>query len=441
MGVAYADIPASLTNQTYDGATIKAGTYFNTAGHMTTFTNTAGTGITLNAGNNIRGVEIFNGAYTGNGGRIYIHALDQVVRLNGNIDVRGFLPNGKTGLPGNGGSVQIDAGYVYQNGNIYAGGFNGGSVLMNVNGMTMGPGALIDATGQLGPLTPYNVHQVGYGGNVYISSTGKVQINKGAVIRTSGAPRPAYTELNPLQYHPESNSIEIAGSAVNMDGVALADHLENSAGGVIRLFANSKDGDVNIGKTGTVQSGGEQIIITSQRDVNNAGLILSNGTSFTINDPASTVHGVNGGLGGMITVTAARNIQQTGRIQSDGAAASGGWNYPEDNSGAGYSGHYGGSSGGVITLSAKSIYNSGVIRGIGGHSELGHGGNGARITFNGVNPTGNGAVVALSGLGVTNGAPGTITAPDPATSSNTFIGLWKKSLNLPQANPGYWLGF
>ena len=85
LGVAQAaEIPANLVNQTYNGSTIQGGTYFNTTGAETKFTNTAGTGITLNAGQNIRGVEgtpatfgldASPAGYTGNGGNIHIQLI------------------------------------------------------------------------------------------------------------------------------------------------------------------------------------------------------------------------------------------------------------------------------------------------------------------------------------------------------------------------------
>src|SRR4051794_22149028 len=104
-----------MLNQTHDGASIQGGTYFNSVHGETKFINSAGTGITLEAGQNIRGVEA-NGLYTGNGGNIHIQAPDQVVRLNGNIDVRGFFPAWKysgnfSGPGGNGGKVTVDAAY------------------------------------------------------------------------------------------------------------------------------------------------------------------------------------------------------------------------------------------------------------------------------------------------------------------------------------------
>jgi len=418
-GVSYADITANMLNQTHDGATINAGTYLNTPGSETKFINSAGTGITLNAGSNIRGAEVQNWQLNGNGGAIHIQAPDQVVRLNGNIDVRGFVKTGAV-YPGDGGKVTVDAAYLFQNGNIYAGGFGGGDVSFNVGGMTMGSNSRIDATGSIGELMPNGVHQTGAGGSVIINSTGDVNISQGAMIKTNGANGPAFVDPQTGKFFQANNLISVSGHMVNMDGVLLADHLENYQGGVISLTAQGADADVNIGATGIVQ-GERSIDITAGRDVNQQGLVLSKSYSFAFHDPASSVNGVAGGWGGPITISAGRAINQTGRIQSDGAASSGGWSYPE------FSGVWNGGNAGSITLSANSITNNGVIRGTGGSSELGRGGDGANVIFVGATPSGNGSVVTFGGFGDTNGSLGTITAPDPASSTNTLIGIWKKT--------------
>lgn len=362
VGSGYADIPLNTQiNHTFDGATINSGNYFNTAGSETKFVNTAGTGITLNAGSLVRGYETQNGAYTGNGGNIHIQAPDQVVRLNGNIDVRGIrfdsaINGGVNG--GNGGNVTIDASYLFQNGNIWASGGNGGNVTMNVGGMTMN--GVIDARGGVLPNLTY-----GRGGNVAINSTGLVDI-KGSIL-TSGV---ADSNISNSTY---GNNIVIIGHGVNTSGTLWA------SGGAITVSSTGTDADVNIAQTTLAQADGGSIIVSSQHDINQNGTLLNNSHA--------TVPGV-------ITLTAANAINNTGRLQADGS-----------------------NLGGNITLAANNISNSGVIRSIGTSK-------GGNITFTGANPTGSGVVVTMGNV---PGSLGTITAPDPINSSNTLIGVWKKS--------------
>jgi hypothetical protein len=477
-GVASAEITPNMLNTVNDGASIKGGTYFNTAGHDTLFTNSAKTGITLDAGQNIRGAEAFNGAVTGNGGNIHIQAPDQVVRLNGNIDVRGFLPKNAPGIPGymlpgssfngeynnpgpggNGGNVTIDAAYLFQNGNIYAGGYNGGHVQFNVGNMTMGPTSRIDATGGSWQWSPaddnsqmYTSH--GNGGTVNVHSNGDVSISKGAYITTAGEPN--YDNTSAI-----SNNIAIVGNAVNMDGVLYAGRAQYG-GGKISLVANGPSGDVNISKGAILQTEGGAITISSQHDINQSGLILATGPSTSILNSGDGFM-AGGGLGqpgGAVTLTSSNVINNTGRIQSDGGNSGGG--YPLgadilDKSTIPYTGiqppGFAGGNGGVITVTAPSISNTGVIRAMGGagvmqmHSDPAvvsgnaifsgnAGGNGGQVNFSS-NPTGNGNVATFQGQGASTdylklfgaSAPtiGTITAPNPAASTNTLIGVWKKN--------------
>jgi hypothetical protein len=405
-GVAQAEITPGMLNQTHDGASIQGGTYFNSVHGETKFINSAGTGITLDAGQNIRGVEAVIGGYTGNGGNIHIQAPDQVVKLNGNIDVHGFFPvamqDGNAHRDGNGGKVTVDAAYLFQNGNIYAGGYNGGKVQFNVGGMTMGGHSRIEANGEefSDPANWNEDH--GAGGKVAIQSTGDVNINHGAFIATNGGP------------------IEITGPAVNMDGRLHAEGAFDAGAGTIRLTA--ADGDLNIGQGAFLGSGGGTVSLTSNHDINQNGFISNNGGSiyhYNFDTPGqSWTEGLSGGA---VSLTAANAINHTGRIQADG----------------GYSINWGDlPNGGVITVTAPSISNTGVIRAAGGvggvtrWDDAGNswtewsGGNGGSVTFTGANPTGTGAVVTFGGVG---GSLGTITAPDPAKSTNTLIGVWKKT--------------
>lgn len=405
-GVSYADIPANILNQTHDGAVINAGTYLNTAGHETTFTNTAGTGITLNAGSNIRGAEVLNGALTGNGGNIHIQAPDQVVRLNGNIDVRGFLPSGATGNIGNGGNVTIDSAFLFQNGNIYAGGMNGGNVQMNVGGMTMGPTSRIDATGQ-----------GGLGGKVVINSTGDVSINKGAFINTTGSE--SQVPLNSADETLYGNNIVIIGKGVNMNGSLLAGHASYAdfmPGGSISIKSTDPGSDVNVGQGAIVQADGGAITISSQRAINQNGSLLSNSGSDMIFTGVDSI-GTQGRNGGTISLNAVNSVNNTGRLQADGGVG--------DNSAA-----LTGGQGGVITISAPAIANSGVIRAMGGNGGEDAGpGLGGAVSFIGSTPSDKGVVVTYGGIGdgMFPRPLGTITAPNPAASTNLLLGEWKKS--------------
>src|SRR4051812_1530860 len=84
----YAALPINTVN---DGQIIHGGTYANTSNDVTAFKNTQGTGLWLQNGNTIRGVEVdSHGGMTNNGGKIYLDAPNQVVRLDGTIDVRGM---------------------------------------------------------------------------------------------------------------------------------------------------------------------------------------------------------------------------------------------------------------------------------------------------------------------------------------------------------------
>lgn len=398
LGVAQADIPAGITNQTHNGANIQGGTYFNTNGSETKFTNTAGTGITLLSGQNIRGVEVQNGAYTGNGGNIHIQAPDQVVKLEGNIDVRGFQPTGGIDVPyGNGGKVTIDAAYLFQNGNIYATGNKGGTVQMNVGGMTMGPYSRIEAGNNA-----YFTTDTGTGGRVSIQSTGTVNIPSGAFIGTTGG----YTE--------------VTGKVVNMDGILQADGGYDRGGGKITLVAT--DGDLNIGMTpntryaAILQANSGTINLSASHDINQNGAILNGGDSTNYHADTDQFDYTPGGK---VNLMAGNNINNTNRIQADGA------NFRNGTTSPAY-----GNDGGTIVVSARNINNTGIIRANGGTAINSPSGNGGSITFLGANPMGEGTVTVFGGDVGGNGphgALGTITAPDPVQSTNTLMGVWKKS--------------
>jgi hypothetical protein len=105
--VALADV-----NTVNDGPIVAGGTYLNTADGKTTFKNSAGGGLWLKSGSNIRGVEVnASGSLTNNGGTVHFYAPGNVVRLDGNIDVRG-IRNSQGVYRGDGGKVFVDSAYI-----------------------------------------------------------------------------------------------------------------------------------------------------------------------------------------------------------------------------------------------------------------------------------------------------------------------------------------
>lgn len=238
-----------------------------------------------------------------------------------------------------------------------------------------------------------------------------------------------------------------------MEGILHAGSVQYR-GGSISLIANAPDGDVNIGKDAILQASGGTIDISSQRDINQNGRLLNNGGTSAVPVEAYLSAGSIGQAGGQINLKAERSINNTGRIQADGGSSAAIYNGSLsilDRSTIPYRlimpPGYAGADGGSISLSANTIQNTGVIRSLGGeatHPDSGPqviyvtapGGNGGAISFS-ANPTGNGIVAALQGTGgsasdlvpykLTPGKMGTIKAPDPASSTNTLIGVWKKN--------------
>jgi hypothetical protein len=121
--------------------------------------------------------------------------------------------------------------------------------------------------------------------------------------------------------------------------------------------------------------------------------------------------------GGNVSLKAGGTINNTGRIQADGGKSAKFMHLDPLKTEGGKAGD--------ITLTAQHIINSGVIRGIGGASDIGKGGNGSNVTLS-ANPEGNGVIVTFGGTGTPNGSLGTITSPNPSQSTNTLIGVWKK---------------
>jgi hypothetical protein len=313
-------------NSVNDGHNVAGGTYYNTEAGQTTFVNSGHTGLHLNASDTVVGREVSSstGLETGNGGNLFFNAHGQVVQLDGNINVSGFMKNGTLG---NGGNVTIDAGALYQNGQIFANGANGGIVQMNVSGMTMGPNARIEARGLEGA-----------GGVVGINATGAVNVPQGAVIDSSGAVIGTYN----------TNVIQVKGGIVNLDGVLQANGLNpGDAGGKVAIYATDS---LNIGPNGQVLANGADgfsgynptnggngglVLVSAEKNLSNNGLIAANGGNGgtnpdVINGPVSEdgygghqqvslgQNGANGGNGGQVEVYFKGQMTNDGAIEVKG---------------------------------------------------------------------------------------------------------------------------
>jgi len=289
------------TNTVNDGQIIQGGNYFNTKGSETVFQNSAKTGLYLKGGDTVTAREVNGvGQLTGNGGNVHINAPGQVVRLDGNIDASGLIVNG---VLGNGGHVKIDAGYLYQNGQIFLQGQHGGQANINVGAMTVGPNAGIFANSTGG----------GNGGVVTINSKGAVDIAKGAIIDTSGKVIGTY----------DTNVINIQGGLVNLDGVLKANGgAPGDSGGAVLVAANGKSQamDLNaIQKTDFFKGDADAIAAathTANLSKTMDGHIAIGPTGKVLAEGAAGFIGynpTNGGDGGFI-----RLVANDGRVDNNG---------------------------------------------------------------------------------------------------------------------------
>jgi len=460
-------------NSTQDGRIIQGGTYYNTAGNTTSFINSHSGGLWLKAGTTLRGLEVnSSGNLDNNGGTVHLYAPDNVVRVDGNIDVNA-IRNGQGAYLGNGGKVFIDSGYLFQNGNIFANGANGGLVQVNVAGMTLGAGAQIQAKGSTGA-----------GGTVAINSAGPVDLRLGALIDTSGK------VLGTL----DSNLINIEGGLVNNEGTLRADGVA-SRGGSIRLVASGQSPYQDIKdslQAATVNPPGDTTaptISVSERtallqrtkgliDTNEGQVFLSRDTSsstpsfisnLSVNGTGGNVDNRNdttqsptsrAGDGGNITLLAMQGIQNLGNIRANGSAGRSGTSPVNGGNGGTISivsqagianaqgrleanGGNGGAStgttaggkggdGGLISFgyngtmtNTGGLYADGALGGNGTHP--GRGGNGGLMVFSGnTNPTGNGSLDVIGRPGGNNnlnlgGKAGTIVSPNPGTLGQTQV--------------------
>lgn len=423
---AFSDAPV---NSVQDSRIISGGTFTNTADSKTTFINSAGGGLWLKSGSVIRGVEVDSaGKSTNNGGTIQFYAPQDVVRIDGKVDVSG-LQNGQGLYLGNGGHVFVDAAYLYQGGTILANGHNGGLVQVNVAGANLTPTAIIEAKG-LG----------GNGGVVSINATGPVVTYPGSVIDSSGKVTGTF----------DTNVINIEGGVVIKDGLLRADGVDSayggSHGGTIRLVATGQsdlepiqdawtrattgmnpimssdeklylgadassfvqyyDGDVTLYGNGTASTAtsangtrgvadpnndytqnavpragdGGTILVSAVNTIDTGSPILANGAIGTRNADGTPVQGGNGGT---IALIAGKEIVlgSSTSLQADGGR--GGWSSITKGADSG--------DGGLIvtntplmisSVEGNPIYVS-ASGGQGGDGlQPGHGGNGGLIAFN-----------------------------------------------------------
>lgn len=378
-------------NTIQDGQIISGGNYYNTANGKTTFVNSGSGGLWLKSGNTVRGLEVNSaGSLTRNGGNIHLYAPGQVVRVDGNINVNA-TSSGQGLYLGNGGKVTVDSAYLFQNGNIFAAGANGGHVHINVNAATFGPNAKIDASA--GPN--------GYGGVIRIKAAGVVDIKPGAEINATGIPGV------------DANIIQIVGGVVNNEGIIKANGISiantqstsGSKGGSIQLVAKDSIDLYPVSKalyhsniwTSTeskaLLSGLRELAKQYNNSVRNTGNILANGGVPS----GSGTEGASGS-GGNISLIARQNVlnQSGGSIMANGA-----------------SGNKGG-KGGFIELSSKpcsiSSQNTDLIQAKGGDSfePTMAGGQGGQIIVRQLNNSG--TINADGGSGDIGGAGGLVKA-------------------------------
>ncbi|WP_373531292.1 beta strand repeat-containing protein [Vampirovibrio sp.] len=419
--VAYA-APGEV-NSINNGQNIQAGTYFNTAGSRTTFQNQGGS-LHLRSGDLVRGLESnISGTPNGNGGALYFKA--NVVRLDGTIDASA-VRNGSL-YTGNGGKVVVDSNYLFQNGNIFANGANGGLVQFNVGAMTLGSNARITAQG-FG----------GNGGAVVANSAGVVDLQAGSIIDTSGKVAGTF----------DTNVINIEGGAFNNQGILRANGLSGTDlkpnnGDAAVMLANPQLANnpvpppISLG-TGTndtsmpnilfgppgsadFRGGTVRLVATGQslsvaNDINNSAVFSTaeksnlnnrNGQVISFNQGDVFQRGLvetNGGVGkngGTVIIAAARNVINGTTIQANGANSVDGVFNTNGNGGNG------GNGGAIILTAMNSVNNTGSLQANGGNGAI-------AATVNTVTGNNNNANATVNGVGGAGGTGGLI-----AFNSNT----------------------
>ncbi|WP_303673669.1 hypothetical protein [Vampirovibrio chlorellavorus] len=362
------------TNSTNYGENVAGGTYYNTTGNRTTFTNNGN--MIVGAGTTVRGLEVNNnGDLTGNGGHLHFDARGGVMRVDGTIDASAALGQNGAYL-GNGGKVTIDAGALVQNGNIFANGLNGGTIVFNVGQLTVDPGSRIEALATGANALP---------GQININATGQVTIPNGAVIDASGNYVGGYN----------ANVIQISGSVVNLDGVVMANGLSAGAkGGAIGIYGSEIALGSNAKVTANGAEGGQGGAINVAATEK---IAISSGAEITAN-------GGLGASGGAVLVGAALDSSGnvgllTKSVENNGLIAA--------NGGDGDSGVDAGNGGVVVVLASNSVSNTGRISADGGNGFNGYnpsnGGNGGKVGYGSDGDVGNsGRITANGGNGGTN---------------------------------------
>jgi hypothetical protein len=416
-------------NSINNGRDVSGGTYFNTPGSRTTFQNSGGS-LWVHPGVLVRGLESNTSKTpTGNGGTLYFRAPGNVIRVDGTIDASA-VRNGSL-YTGNGGKVFMDSAYLFQSGNIFANGANGGLVQLNVGGMTLGGAAKITAQGFGGD-----------GGTVTVNSTGTVDLQAGSQIDTSGKVGGTI----------DTSVINIEGSALNnqailrANGLAVGD-LKPDDGDAAAMRANPglannpvpRPITLGAGTGDTVRArnvlfetppaadfrGGTVRLVAGGQTNATTGVINStdamtateksalnnrNGQVVSFNEGDVFQRGgvqANGGFnknGGTIILSAARNVIVAGTTQANGGNAPAGI---FDSSGNGANG----GNGGTVALAALGrINNVSAIQTNGGIGARGQSrslstGNGQNASVTIVNlggRGGDGGVIAVSTVGIAN---------------------------------------
>jgi hypothetical protein len=441
------------TNSTNNGQVVTGGNYYNTPGNKTTFTNTAGTGLHITAGTTVGGLEVAapGGALTGNGGHLHFNVPGQTVRLDGVINVSaakgaggGFLiPTNATG-----GRVTIDAAHMFQSGQIFANGVNGGVVNLNVGSLLLTGSARIEATG-----VDKRPDCFGNGGVINLGkkgAKGTIDVQQGAIVDASGQVVGNY----------DTTLINVEGGLINIDGILKAnglnikapngDVIDATRGGKISLVANletesldsgvldnasfmddiksdvlARDaslindvgrGWVNIGKSGQLQANG---------GFGSRGTGAFNG---------AYIDGTDGGDGGQISIWAQCGIRNDGLITARGGnglhgrSITGVVNGVNQLAVAG-DGGTGGLGGQVYLTYFQSLQNNGLITVKGGKG--GEGGN-ATATIaseafalggNGGNGSQGGQIFINGSSEPTGGGGYNVTGGDPGKGGNATTGV------------------
>jgi hypothetical protein len=327
------------TNSVNNGQLIQGGTYYNTATGKTTFINGKGAdGLWLQSGQNVRGLEVTGGsAVTGNGGTLHFYAPGSIVRLDGNVDVSGLIRNGS--YIGNGGRVYVDSAFLYQNGSIFANGFNGGAVQFNVGSAMFGPSSRVEAQG-FG----------GLAGTIGVNASGIVDLQAGALFDASGR------SIN-TQNLSDNVNVNVVASLVNNNGIIRANafnlvdgHATLTAadaplaatvtgpvpvtpaasgidGGVIRVVATGQtrtdclDCIADKAEAEGIFSSVEAAAIKERANVlttNFEGNFVNTGLLEAIGGSPTTLGTTPGGNGGRMIISADNDVLNTGAIVANG---------------------------------------------------------------------------------------------------------------------------